>query len=119
MEALQNWAIPSTASKGTFSQLARAYKQISAPFGVLSINALKVSTAALQSADPDDATYHRLSEQMAAWTTRRDGLAAQMKAFLDAAAFDDISIDRPSASLLIDQAKDLQKEAERAVKRLK
>ena len=33
------------------------------------MNALKVSTAALKSADANDATYTRLSAQIASWTS--------------------------------------------------
>src|SRR5262249_34972911 len=75
VEALQKWAIPAAAGKNVFSDLAEAYKQINAPFGALTMNALRVSTAALESADPDDATYQRLTGQIGAWTSLRDGLA--------------------------------------------
>jgi hypothetical protein len=119
VEGLQNWAIPPAARKEIFERLAKVYKQINAPFGELSMNALAVSTAALKSADPSDATYRRLSDQIAAWTSQRDGLAAEIKAMLNAAAFDNVSIDHRTASLLIDQANDLLKEVRRSVKLLK
>ena len=118
VEGLKNWAIPGAAGKNTFSALAEAYKQINAPFGALSMNALKVSTAALKSADPDDATYNRLSAQIAALTSQRDGLAARMKSLLDGATFGNTPIDHQTASLLINEAQDLQKEVARAVKLL-
>jgi hypothetical protein len=119
VEGLQNWAIPPAARKEIFERLTKVYKQINAPFGELSMNALAVSTAALKSADPSDATYRRLSDQIAAWTSQRDGLAAEIKAMLNAAAFDNVSIDHRTASLLIDQANDLLKEVRRSVKLLK
>src|SRR5262249_33840116 len=49
VEALQRWAIPPAARGPAYSDLATAYKQINAPFAELSMNALKVSTAALKS----------------------------------------------------------------------
>jgi len=118
VEALQNWATPDAASKGAFSRLAQVYKQINAPFGEFAMNALTVSTAALKSADANDATYHRLSDQIAAWTSQRDGIASQMKSLLKAAAFDSQAIDGKTASLLIDEANDLLKQVKRAVNQL-
>jgi len=119
VEVLQNWAVPKSAGKEIFARLAKVYKQINAPFGELSMNALKVSTAALNSADPGDATYTRLSNQIKAWTDQRDGIVALMKTQLDAATFDGQPIDHRSASLLIDQANDLLKEVQRAAKQIK
>jgi len=83
------------------------------------MNALKVSTAALKSADANDATYTRLTAQIASWTSQRDGLASEMKSMLNAAAFENVAIDHRSASFLIDQANDLLKDVERAAKLLK
>jgi len=119
VEVVQNWATPPAANKEIFSRLAKVYKQINAPFGDLSMNALKVSTAALKSADANDATYTRLSGQIASWTSQRDGLASEMKSMLNAAAFENVAIDHRSASFLIDQANDLLKDVERAAKLLK
>jgi len=119
VEVMENWATPPTANKEIFSRLAKVYKQINAPFGELSMTALKVSTAALKSADANDATYARLTAQIASWTSQRDGLASEMKSVLNAAAFENVAINHRSASLLIDQANDLLKEVERAAKLLK
>ncbi|HTY79654.1 MAG TPA: hypothetical protein VMI34_17650 [Candidatus Bathyarchaeia archaeon] len=119
VEVLQNWATPPAANKEIFTRLAKVYKQINAPFGELSVNALKVSTAALKSADANDATYTRLTGQIAAWTSQRDGIASEMRAMLNSAAFDNVAINHRSASFLIDQATDLLKEVERAAKLLK
>jgi len=83
------------------------------------MNALKISTAALKSADANDATYTRLSAQIASWTSQRDGLASEMKSMLNAAAFENVAIDHRSDSVLIDQANDLQKDVERAATLLK
>src|SRR5262249_9326375 len=91
--------LPPAANKEIFSRLAKVYKQINAPFGELSMNALKVSTAALKSADANDATYTRLSAQIASWTSQRDGLASEMKSKLNAAAFENVAIDHRSVVL--------------------
>jgi hypothetical protein len=119
VEALENWATPPATTSGTFNKLAELYKQINAPFGELSMNALTVSTAALKSADPGDATYRQLSGQIAAWTSRRDSLASEMAAILNASAFNNASIDKKAASLLIEQAKNLLSEVQKTVKLLK
>ena len=67
--------------------LARAYKQINAPFGDLAKQTLKISTAALVSNAPSDAVYSTLENKLEAWRDRRDALADQMQDILEGAAF--------------------------------
>jgi len=83
------------------------------------MNALAVSTTALQSAAANHATYRRLSDQIAAWTSQRDGIASQMKSLLRTAAFDNEAIDGKTASLLVDQANDLLEQVNQPVKQLR
>jgi len=85
------------AHQDVLSALAAAYKDINAPLGALGIGTLKgISTTALKS---DDATYAVLTAQIKAITATRNGIAGQMIAMLEDAAFNNKSIDeaaRPS-----------------------
>jgi hypothetical protein len=73
------WQVP------TLEALGQLYKQIDAPFGSLAKDTLKVSTFALLSKDPGDVTYNNLENKIAAWTTQRDALAAQLQSILEGA----------------------------------
>lgn len=108
-EALEWEALPQSLHRypGSFLKLARAYKQINAPFGRLALDSLKVSTVALTSNAPGDATYTSLQEKVAGWTTRRDALATEIKTILDATAFHGQIIDYRRADALVDAAHDL------------
>ena len=72
----------------TLEALGQLYKQIDAPFGSLAKDTLGVSTYALLSNDPGDQTYNSLESKIAAWTTRRDALDAQLQSILEGAEFD-------------------------------
>jgi hypothetical protein len=88
-----------------FEDLAAAYKQLNAPFGTLSLASLRTSTRALTSGtETDDSTYARLEARLAGWTARRDALASQMVALLDAAAFGGRSVDEHAVRRLIGRA---------------
>jgi hypothetical protein len=94
-------------------QLGQVYKQINAPFGQVGIDSLKVSTMALSSNSPNDATYANLENTIAGWRTRRDTLAVEIKAILDAAASGQ-SIDQNRAQQLIGAGKALINEVSAA-----
>jgi hypothetical protein len=107
VEELRSDALPSAVrgdGGAAFRLLAAAYKQINAPVGVFGLKTLEVSTAALAG---DDATYAKLEAQIAAITTKRDALAAQMIQKLEAAAFQGQSLDVFSTALLVAQAQAL------------
>jgi len=90
---------------GTLSRLAEAYKQINAPRGELGRRTpIGISTRALSG---DAATYSKLESRIVDLTNRRNALAAQMITMLEAAAFDDKTINKHQAENLIDQANDL------------
>jgi hypothetical protein len=107
-EALDSSALPDSLRNhfGTLLSLGRVYKQINAPFGNLGLTSLKVSSFALASTSPGDATYTRLENKIAAWRTQRDSLAGQMRAILDA-ALNNKAIDDPQAEELIEQGEAL------------
>jgi len=93
------------AHQDVLSALAAAYKDINAPLGALGIGTLRgISTTALKS---DDATYAVLTAQIKAITATRNGIAGQMIAMLEDAAFNSKSIDEAAAAFLIKQAGDL------------
>jgi len=94
-------------------QLGRVYKQINAPFGQVGKDSLKVSTVALASNSPNDATYTNLENTIAGWRARRDALASQIKAVLEAAAGGQ-SIDDNLAQQLISQGQALINEVSAA-----
>jgi hypothetical protein len=72
------------------TELGTVYKQINAPFGQLSFDVLAASTRALSSGSAtDDSTYTAISNRIAALTTDRDALAAQMRDVLNEASFGD------------------------------
>jgi hypothetical protein len=107
-EALDPSALPQSFSdhSSTLLNLGRLYKQINAPFGELGLTSLKVSTFALASNFPDDKTFTNLEDKIADWRTRRDSLAAKMKAIFDA-ALNNRPISEERAQELIGQAEAL------------
>jgi hypothetical protein len=111
-EVLNPSALPTslTAQYGTLLQLARVYKQINAPFGQLAQNSLLVSTAALESNTNGDATYYSLEGKIGNWTTQRNNIATEMRAMLEAAAFNGKAINTTQAQQLIQQGQALQNE---------
>jgi hypothetical protein len=113
IEALHDWAVPQTlrAHRETLVRLGQVYKQLNAPFGDLTQASLAVSTVALTSNAAGDATYMALEQRIARWTTRRDELAAQVKALLDGASFAAQPLNEQQAKSLIDQAQALIDEA--------
>jgi hypothetical protein len=84
-----------------FRELARAYKQITAPLGELGRHTLAVSTSALAG---DDATYAALEAALTAISDQRDALAAQMIALLDGAEFHGQDLRRHEVRRLVAQA---------------
>ncbi len=106
-EVLSRDALPDSLRdhQDTLSRLAEAYKQINAPRGELGRRTLTgISTPALEG---DATTYTRLEDKIVDLTNRRNAIAAQMIAMLEAAAFQNQAIDEHQANRLIDQAEDL------------
>jgi len=89
-------------------ELGAAYKQVNAPFGRFAKRVLRASTVALQG---DDTTYATLEKEISDLTVRRDALAGEIRAALDAQEFDGASIDRRRAHRWIERAEELIEEA--------
>jgi hypothetical protein len=64
-------------------RLAAIYKQINAPVGQLGLESAAFATAAIESNTSGDQMYLNADATIAAWTSRRDALAARMVALLD------------------------------------
>src|SRR5207244_5600671 len=99
------YAIPAAVKKsgGKFPQLAATYKQLNASFGSFAMDTLKASTRALASNDAGDATYTSIESQIQSLTSQRDTLAAQIKAGLDAATFDNQPLSKQQAQSYLSQ----------------
>lgn len=109
-EAIKEDALPVSLREHhpTLSRLAEAYKQINAPLGTLGLKTLTgISTNALKSNDPGDATYIALEAQIADLTNRRNAIAGKIITMLENAAFHGQAIDENDAKQLIDQAEEL------------
>jgi hypothetical protein len=106
IEEFDGWAVPAAMrnGRGLLLQMAQLYKQINAPVGHLGLASLDVSTRALASDSPGDATYAALESQLSSINTQRDALAAQMIAVLENAEFNSQQIDKAQVRSLIAKA---------------
>ncbi len=88
-ETLENKAFPQTVRNNLafYVRLAQVYKQINAPVGALGLSTLSVSTRALASNSPNDATYQRLEQFLQTVTSTRNTLATQIITILETASF--------------------------------
>jgi hypothetical protein len=75
-----------TETRQDLNRLADVYKQINAPVGQLSLDSVAFATRATLSNSTGDQTYLAADAQIAAWTSQRNDLAAQMIALLDTTA---------------------------------
>jgi hypothetical protein len=120
LEMIAPWALPDSVRDDfeTFLKLGRVYKQIEAPFGRLAHDAVIVSTFALESNSPNDATYKELESDIESWTSQRDALGPKIRAMLDAVEFDGQKIDEKQAQSLISEGQALLHQAELVVDNL-
>ena len=75
-----------TETRQDLNRLGDVYKQINAPVGQLSLDSVAFATRATLSNSTGDQTYIAADAQIAAWTSQRNDLAAQMIALLDTTA---------------------------------
>jgi hypothetical protein len=88
-------------SRASYLQLARVYKQIQSPLGQLAMRSLIAATGAIAGSD---AAYQQFLDRLAMLEARRDPLAVQISARLEAAAFAGQPLDAPAAGALVEQA---------------
>jgi hypothetical protein len=102
-EVLQDNAVlqGKQGDKNVIARLAEAYKDINAPVGRLGRKTFAISTAALTG---DDATYTKLEAKLTELTNTRNKIAQKMIDMLEGVAFDNKSIDKRQAELLIIEA---------------
>ena len=101
---------------GTLISLAQVFKQLNAPVGELGLATLQISTQALESSSPNDATYTQLENQLTAITQLRNTIAGQILTILETAEFGGsyghahaASVQPQTASNLLGQAQSLLK----------
>jgi len=109
IEAIDTKALPQSliAHRATLLRLGVAYEQVNAAFGKFGMDLLAASTRAVKSSSPNDATYASIESSIENLTTQRDELAGQIKAALNAAAFDGQALNEQQAKAWIDQANSL------------
>ncbi|MDA4112642.1 MAG: hypothetical protein OK474_01175 [Thaumarchaeota archaeon] len=116
-QALDDGAIRSilhgSGELNSYDSLAAMYDQINAPTGQFALTTLTISTHALESHTPGDATYSYLEGQLTSMTTQRDAIASQMNAILQSAVFgsNNQHIDDTQADSLIAQGQRLLTQA--------
>jgi hypothetical protein len=105
-EEFEPWAVPNGARENeqAFLAVARAMKQLNAPLGELGKDSLKISTVALASSDPNDATYIRLEREIAGITSARDALNSRMLPILEDAEFNNRRVNPADAAILTIEA---------------
>jgi hypothetical protein len=114
VDPLYDWAVPQSliAHRQAVLQLGAVYKQLNASFGEFAMASLRASTNALASDTPGDARYTSIENSIADLTAQRDALAEQIKAQLNAAAFDGQPLNEQQAKKEIAQANALIAQAQ-------
>ncbi len=102
-EALTTTALPPSLRGHVVSRdaLGEVLKQLDAAVGSFGLASLKVSTRAVESNDPGDATYVSLETQLEALGTQRDGLVERIQAALQASEFGGRQLDEVSARAMV------------------
>jgi hypothetical protein len=99
-------------SPGNVVQLGACYKQLNSSVGVFGTDTLIAATAAIVSNSPGDTTYLSMNATLRGLEVARDQLAGVIKAELDAAEFDNVTVSNAgrligSCEALLGQADDL------------
>src|SRR3989441_8065960 len=111
-EELAGWAKPSATRNGSFTKVARMYKQINATVGPFGLATLMASTRAIESGSASsDSTYTDLENRLMSLTSDRDALAAQMISLLAGAELDGHAISEHQAEQLVDEGHELLEKA--------
>ncbi len=66
-----------------YVRLARAYKQLTAPFGAASTSSLRYSTASIESTSDNDSIYTTYLSNIATWVASRNALINQIRPILN------------------------------------
>ena len=76
----------------SLEKLSSTYKQLMASFGSFAMDTLVASSRALASNSPGDQTYTDTENAIASLTSQRDALASQIRAGINSAEFDGVSL---------------------------
>ena len=109
VEGLQSNAAPTALAGPHVKALMDAYEQVNASFGQFAHDTLVASTKALESTD--ETKYASIEDSIASLTTQRDTLVSQIRAALNAAAFDGTPINDSQADDWTAQANSLISQA--------
>ncbi len=102
--------------RGELQQLGAAYKQLTAPFGSVGVDSLKVATAGITSGSgADDSAYVAMDAQVHDWVVRRDGLGGEIRDMLTGLAAGGPSPSSAAIKGLTRRANDLVAEVHAAV----
>ncbi len=88
-------------NRATLLRLGRVYTQLEAAVGRFGLDTLRASTRALASTSPGDARYNAIENQLQQLGAARDGVAGQIRAMLDGAAFGNQPVNAAQAQALI------------------
>lgn len=114
IEALSSDAVAQSlrAHRETLVQLGAAYEQVNASFGRFGLDLLTASTRALKSGSAtSDSTYTSIETTIKDLTAKRNALADEIKAALNAAAFGIQAVNEQQAERWIDRAESLLDQA--------
>jgi hypothetical protein len=109
LEELDPAVLPQSlqAHHETLVDLAEVYKQLNATVGQFGVEAVRISTAAIDSNASGDRTYVDLERQLLDLGGQRDAIAGQMLNLLEGAAFSGRALDEERAKSLIEQGQEL------------
>ena len=116
VDILKSDALPKSLQehRGTLTKLDGVLKQLDAPFGQFGVDSLIISTRALASNSPGDATYTQLENQLLGYIGRRDALVAQIIAAVEADEFAGQVLNQNSANDWVRQGNALLSEVHAA-----
>ena len=88
-------------NRAALLRLGQVYTQLEAAVGRFGLDTLRASTRALASTSPGDARYNAIENQLQQLGAARDGVAGQIRAMLDGAAFGNQPVNAAQAQALI------------------
>ncbi len=86
------------------ADLGACYKQLNSSVGQFGTDTLIASTAAIESNSAGDATYLRVEHALGVLDKARDQLAGEIKGELEAAAFDNVTINGAAGQIVACQS---------------
>jgi hypothetical protein len=109
VEAIKSGSAPHALKGSAIEDLMAAYEQVNASFGQFAQDTLTASTKALESTD--ETKYNSIEDSITSLTGQRDALVSQIRAALNAAAFNGTPISTSQANSWTAQANSLISQA--------